>query len=545
VVRYEIDVPRRRAAIDAAGCRQARVSGPFECSTVFHFAARIAGRAGGAVRVAEPEPEPGSVGRLALGWLEGTGITARRSRPSRGKPLLFNSQIFLLVFLPLTLAGFYLLAARRSARLWLLIVASFVFYGYWDVRLLPLLGGSIAVNWALARLLRDWPHGWIAGLGVTANLVLLGVFKYADFVADTVAALGGPLHEPWGIVLPLGISFFTFQQISYLVERSRGDAPDYGFRDYCLYIAFFPQLIAGPIVRHNELIHQFAADPRRPGIAERVGRGLAFLLIGLAKKVFVADALAEQVDTVFAAATGGSAVTGSDAWLGGLGFSLQIYFDFSAYSDMAIGIALMLGFVLPANFNAPYRATSIRDFWRRWHITLSRFLRDYLYIPMGGSRHGALRQIGALMATMLLGGLWHGAGWTFVLWGGLHGGALALNHLWQRTGIRLPAPAGWAVTFLFVIAAFVVFRAESLAAAQAVLAGMAFANGVGALPDGKALWLLAVALAIVLLCPTTQRLALEKLTPRPAFAVVGAVVGLLVLLYVGTGQNAEFIYFQF
>ena len=451
--------------------------------------------------------------------------------------MLFNSQIFLLVFLPLTLACFYLAAARRPLRTWLLIAASFVFYGYWDVRLIPLLAGSIVVNWGLSLLLGVWPRRWIVALGVGANLALLGVFKYADFAAGTLAALVGGAHMPWDIVLPLGISFFTFQQLSYLVDRGRGRAPRYGFRDYCLYVSFFPQLIAGPIVRHNEIIHQFSLDPLRPGVAERLGRGLALFLIGLAKKVFIADALADGVDPVFAAAAVGKTLAGWDAWIGGLGFTLQIYFDFSAYSDMAIGLALMMGLVLPVNFSAPFRATSIREFWRRWHMTLSRFLRDYLYIPMGGSRHGAARQVTALMATMLLGGLWHGAGWTFVLWGGLHGAALAVNHLWSRIGVKLPVPAGWLVTFAFV--------AFGLAASLSVFAGMIFHDGAGAPPESKAIWTVLGALAVALLCPTSQRLALEKLAPRPVYAVAGAVVALLVLLYVGTGQNAEFIYFQF
>jgi D-alanyl-lipoteichoic acid acyltransferase DltB (MBOAT superfamily) len=459
--------------------------------------------------------------------------------------MLFNSQIFLLVFLPLTVAGFYLAAASTGARIWWLIAVSIVFYGYWDWRLVPLLVGSICVNWSLARLFGAVPRGWLVFAGVGLNLTVLGVFKYADFFAGTLAAAAGMQHESWGIVLPLAISFFTFQQISYLVERGRGAAPDYFFRDYLLYVSFFPQLIAGPIVRHNEIIHQFALSPLRADLFERVAGGLALLTIGLVKKVFVADQLTSVVDPVFAKAVAETSVGGFEAWVGAVGFSLQIYFDFSAYSDMAIGIGLMLGVTLPTNFNAPYKAASIRDFWRRWHMTLSRFLRDYLYIPLGGNRHGLARQISALLVTMLLGGLWHGAGWNFVIWGGLHGSALALNHAWNQAGRQLPTVVGWLLTFLFVIATFVVFRAEDTDSALVILGDLMFVSGSGDLPEAKTAGLLAAALMIALVFPTSQTLALDLLSPRPAFAAIGAAAVVLVLLYVGTGQNAEFIYFQF
>ncbi len=353
--------------------------------------------------------------------------------------MLFHSQAFLLLFLPPVLVGFYLLSGRF--RLWWLLVASFAFYGYWDIRLLPLLAGSIAVNWALAAMwgrLGATERGASAPImaGVAMNLLLLGIFKYADFIAESAAYAGGWVHDPWNIVLPLGISFFTFQQLSYLIDLRRGQAPVYGFRDYALYVAFFPQLIAGPIVRHNELVSQFGRDPWRDGAAERLSRGALLLTFGLAKKVFVADRLARVADPLFQAAHGG--LSFAESWVAAAAFGLQIYFDFSAYSDMAIGLALMFGFALPENFRSPYRSVSLRDFWQRWHMTLSRFLRDYLYVPLGGSRHGAIRTVAALMSTMLLGGLWHGAAWTFVLWGALHGLGLVVVHLWQRAGFRLP-----------------------------------------------------------------------------------------------------------
>ena len=333
--------------------------------------------------------------------------------------MLFNSQLFLLLFLPLTLIAYYGLSHNRAQREWLLITASLIFYGYWDYRLVPLLVGSIIANWLFALSFRGRSHKAIVTLGVTLNLFIIGVFKYADFFAGSLSWLAGEQHTPWNIILPLGISFFTFQQISYLAGRYKGEAPTYGFREYFLYVCFFPQLIAGPIVRHHQLIYQFADAPKRDGLHERLSRGASLLAIGLVKKIFIADPL-------FASA-GKTALSAIDAWAATLAFTFQIYFDFSGYSDMAIGLALMFGLSLPVNFNVPYRATSIREFWRRWHITLSQFLRDYLYIPLGGGRHGMLTQFLALTLTMFLGGLWHGAGWTFVVWGLMHGLALAVH----------------------------------------------------------------------------------------------------------------------
>lgn len=289
--------------------------------------------------------------------------------------MLFHSQIFLLLFLPVAVAVYYWLAGRGRSGVWWLVAASLVFYGYWDARLLPLLGGSVTINWLFARWYiggtgTSWRRHYLVPLGVVLNLLIIGVFKYADFFADSIAWANGDVRQSWSIILPLGISFFTFQQISYLVDLQRGTAPAYKFRDYALYVSFFPQLIAGPIVRHNEFIYQLKESPLRTGVAERLSRGAVLLLIGLLKKVFIADRLAALADPVFADAAAGKVVSTVDAWLADFAFGLQIYFDFSGYSDMAIGLALMFGFTLPINFNAPYSATSIQEFWRRWHMTL-------------------------------------------------------------------------------------------------------------------------------------------------------------------------------
>ena len=313
-------------------------------------------------------------------------------------------------------------------------------------------------------------------LGVVLNLAVLAVFKYADFLRGTAFGVLGEAWQPWSLILPLGISFFVFQKISYLIDLRRGDKHIYGFLDFCMFVTFFPQLIAGPLVRHNEIIHQFRADPRGNEMWENLSRGFVLFLIGVTKKVALADTLATIVDPLFAKATGASLGAG-EAWAACAAYTMQIYFDFSGYSDMAIGLGLMFGLRLPFNFNAPYRATSIRDFWRRWHITLSRFLRDYLYIPLGGNRCGQARQVFNVVLTMLLGGLWHGANWTFVVWGGLHGVALAANHLWSERGLRMPRTLGWALTLLFVSACLILFRAPNFTTAGGVLASMAGFHG--------------------------------------------------------------------
>ena len=344
-------------------------------------------------------------------------------------------------------------------------------------------------------------------------------------------------------MLPLGISFFTFQKISYLVDLRRGDRHVYGLLEFAAFVTFFPQLIAGPLVRHNEIIPQFALPPRRPAVWENLARGAVLFTIGLTKKAAIADTIAPICDPLFAAA-GQSSLNLAEAWAAAGAYTLQIYFDFSGYSDMAIGLALMFGLRLPFNFAAPYRATSIRAFWRRWHITLSRFLRDYVYIPLGGNRRGPALQAANVIATMLLGGLWHGAAWTFVAWGGLHGAALAANGAWARAGRRMPAPLGWALTMLFVIGGWVLFRSPDFTTAAGVLGSMAGLHGVGrAHVDNAAV--LGLAVAAVLLLPPSQDLALRRLRATPWLAVPAGVALVFLLLLVGGRVPNEFIYFQF
>jgi len=455
--------------------------------------------------------------------------------------MFFNSHVFLLGFLPPALIFYWLIPRREEVRIWYLIAISLIFYGYWDVSFVPLLIGSVLVNWFAARLYAA--SGWraIPIAAIALDLLPLGYFKYGSFfVANANAALGTDFVAS-RLVLPLGISFFTFHNIMYIADLLRGTAPQYRFRDYALYIVLFPQILAGPLVRHRELIPQIPADPWSGDAAERWGRGLTLIVIGLMKKVFIADSLAQFVTPLFAAAHH-QAPSLADSWVATLGFTFQIYFDFSGYSDMAIGIALLFGFMLPFNFDAPYRAVSLRDFWRRWHMTLSRFLRDYLYIPLGGNRHGLAAQLGALLATMLLGGLWHGAGWTFVIWGGLHGAGLAAGVLWRRLLPPMPAGLTWALTFAFVAFAWVFFRAANLDQAMLMLRAMAGANGIGAFHHVGPI---ALAAAVALLGPTSQVFAFERIRPWRWAAATAAFALSLVLLKLGDGQNYDFIYFQF
>jgi D-alanyl-lipoteichoic acid acyltransferase DltB (MBOAT superfamily) len=457
--------------------------------------------------------------------------------------MLFNSFAFLLVFLPAALVLHAVVEHFAPQwRLVVLVVLSFAFYCYWDWRFLPLLAASILVNWVVAEFYWNSPRRALIPLAIATNLLVLGFFKYFNFFADLAAAVPGLPAARFDIVLPLGISFFTFHHIMYLADLRAGIAPRLGLVRYALYIAFFPQILAGPLVRWSEIVHQFDERPyARPDAAERVARGVMLLVVGLAKKVFLGDPLSEYVNPVFLAAAQGKAPSVIDAWSATLGFTFQIYFDFSGYTDMALGLALLFGIVLPQNFDAPYRATSLQDFWRRWHMTLSRFLRDYLYVPLGGSRHGLAVQLFALFTTMALGGLWHGAGLTFVAWGVAHGLGLGAGVLWRKAGLRMPALAGWAFTFAFVVLAWVLFRATTFQSAVLIYKGL---FGFAPLGVGFRWRTLALAAAIAIVGPTAWA-AVHRLPPWRSIAVAFAILLVVVLLKIGDDANYEFIYFQF
>lgn len=378
----------------------------------------------------------------------------------------------------LALLALYGLVSRLAPRHCkaLLIVASLVFYGFWIPKYLILLGLSLAFNYAVSSGLtapgETWRKRWLLRIGVLANLALIGYYKYFDLLLTGVNGLfelSLPLQH---IVLPIGISFFTFQQIGYLIDIAERKTERPPLADYTLFIVFFPQLIAGPIVHQAEFLPQLRAKTDWRLRADHVGLGLALFSFGLFKKTVLADNIARYADAIFITAQS-TPVGMLDAWMGAIAYSFQIYFDFSGYSDMAVGLAFLWGFRLPMNFYSPYKAGSIIEFWRRWHITLSSFLRDYLYIRLGGNRHGFPRTMAALLITMLLGGLWHGAGLQFIVWGGLHGLYLVLNHCWRRWGgFALPQLLGVPLTFAAVCVAWIYFRAGSLAEANQFVAAM-------------------------------------------------------------------------
>ena len=405
--------------------------------------------------------------------------------------MLFNSYIFLLAFLPVTATGFFLLGWRSPffAACWL-AGASLFFYAWWDYRYLPLLLASITFNYWCAMNLRPGrrsrPRLWLAG-AVGANLALLIYYKYAVFFAASFSELTGGARVVLHIVLPIGISFFTFTQIAFLVDTYQGKVAESRFVHYLLFVTYFPHLIAGPVLHHKEMMPQFA-DRRIYRLSSRaVAVGGTIFCIGLAKKVLIADNIAPYAAPLFDHPAAPSLLI---AWSGVLAYSFQLYFDFSGYSDMAIGLSRMFGVRLPLNFDSPYKSQNIAEFWRKWHMTLSRFLRDYLYIPMGGNRHGPLRRHANLMTTMLLGGLWHGAGWNFVVWGLLHGVYLTIHQAWLAVAkiVRFPVDSrGWKVvatllTFVAVCVAWVFFRAPDMTTATTVLRGMAGGFGI-ALPE--------------------------------------------------------------
>jgi alginate O-acetyltransferase complex protein AlgI len=456
--------------------------------------------------------------------------------------MLFQSQFYVLVFLPAVALSYYGLAQSVRARQWALIFASLVFYGWWDVRFVVLPLAQITITWLLARAHEQNGRRALLVFGVAVNLLSLGVFKYTDFVVSTVESATGITLPHANIILPIGISFFTFQLISYLVDRMRGHAPVYPFRPFALFVLLYPHLIAGPIVRHNELVPQFALDPRREGMWRRIGIGLLIFTIGFAKKVLLADPLGSIVDPIFADARL-HALNLGQAWTGVLAFSFQLFLDFSAYTEMAIGSALIFGLILPENFRRPYVATNIREFWRRWHISLSNFLRDYLYIPLGGSRHGLWRYLLATMVTMGLCGLWHGAGWTFVTWGLWHGFGLAVCHAWQRLGTPMPKLLGWSLTMLFVLIGWVIFRAATFPVAGSILTSLIGAGGFGGAV--QSVKLLVAAALVSALVPSAHEIMNGLKRPYPLLAAGGAVLAVYCLLVVGEGAPVSFIYFQF
>jgi D-alanyl-lipoteichoic acid acyltransferase DltB (MBOAT superfamily) len=458
--------------------------------------------------------------------------------------MLFNSYAFLLVFLPAAIIIYALADPHPRLRMPVVIALSLVFYAYWDVRFLPLLIGSILINWMAAQWYVATKRGAIVTAAIVANLAALAFFKYMNFFAETVSAFGLPV-SPFAIALPLGISFFTFHHIMYLVDLRKGKAPEYTLERYALYIAFFPQAIAGPLARWSEVMHQFGRKVYEPGWQRQFALGITFIVLGLIQKTLLGDPIGRIIDPIYAQAKLGLVPDGQ-SWLA-LGFIFQILFDFSGYSDVAIGLALLFGVQLPYNFNAPFRTTNMQDLWQRWHMTLMTFLRDYLFHPLAnariGRKHRLLQFFAAMIITMSLCGLWHGASWTFVLWGFAQGVAVVTVSLWRRYGWRMPSAAGWAIMMVFSLLLGVVFRAGSLEAAWHVYQGLAILPDFGAV--GRALPII-VAAACAVLLPASQDIVMW-LNERPR-QVIAAALGLVivaVLVELGDREAYEFVYFQF
>jgi alginate O-acetyltransferase complex protein AlgI len=495
--------------------------------------------------------------------------------------MLFTTAAFAVLFLPVVVLGFFLIARRSHyfAAFWL-FAASVFFYGYWMPKYTLLLLGSIAVNFLVGRRIstsapagggsRHLARTWMIG-GVVFNLALLGYFKYANFFVDSFEAASGMHFQVARVLLPIGISFFTFTQIAFLADAYQKGVREYQPAHYGLFVTYFPHLIAGPVLHHAQMMPQFQDAATYRFQFPNLAAGLGIFCLGLLKKIVIADGVSPYADTVFNATSAGGMPTFNDAWLGSLAYTFQLYFDFSGYSDMAIGLSWMLNIRLPYNFNSPYKSLNITDFWRRWHMTLSAFLRDYLYIIMGGNRRGAVRRYFNLAATMVLGGLWHGANWTFVFWGALHGAYLGVNHAFRAMASRVTQKlhdnkvymaASWCITFLAVVVAWVFFRAPTFEAAGRILHAMVrpavtttrelmyWNAGLNPLTG---LWACAVLGVVAVFAPNSNAIG-EKLlawcrsAPHRSGLLFGfalLIVAFLILLNESRDSVSAFIYFNF
>ena len=493
--------------------------------------------------------------------------------------MLFTTVEFAALYLPAVFALFFLLGPRspRLAAGWL-FAASLFFYGYWMPEFTLLLVGSICWNFFVGTRIAQSPargdaRRWLVA-GIAVDLALLAYFKYANFFFDSLVAALGADWELARITLPIGISFFTFTQIAFLADAYQKGVREYRFIHYGLFVTYFPHLIAGPVLHHAQMMPQFGeASTYRPKLGNIAG-GMSIFALGLFKKVVLADGIAPYADAIFDGTAAGASPDIVEAWLGALAYTFQLYFDFSGYSDMAIGLSWMFNIRLPYNFDSPYRALNISDFWRRWHMSLSAFLRDYLYVPLGGNRNGPARRYANLFMTMLLGGLWHGAAWTFVFWGGLHGIYLAIDHAYRRAlgrhhariaAHRAHKLAAWLITMLAAIVAWVFFRAVDFASANAILQAMAGIAGQASAVDAHVLlWNQGLAVerallwcgtlsVLAFLCPNSNRIGEAvrlRCGAQPAFAAatLGAAttaVVLLVLINETRSAVSAFIYFNF
>jgi alginate O-acetyltransferase complex protein AlgI len=481
--------------------------------------------------------------------------------------VLFSSPEFVFLFLPITFIVFAtLMQWRQSVAIGWLVSASLAFYGYWNIAYLALLVPSILLNYAVGRIITNlsgYKRRAAMIIGVAGNLGVLLYFKYVGFLVANLDAASGASFAIPRIVLPLGISFITFQKIAYVVDTYKGKAHDRGLLRFSLFVSFFPQLIAGPIAHHSEILPQLGPSLRLS--SRNVAVGLSLFAVGLFKKVMIADGVSYISDAVFAISAKGGQASFLTAWAGALAFTMQLYFDFSGYSDMACGLSMMFGIRLPINFYSPYKSDSIIEFWRRWHISLSRFLRDYLYIPLGGNRRGPVRRYVNLLITMTLGGLWHGAGWTFVIWGAYHGTLLLINHAWRSmpTAPSLGKRVSVAITFLAVVVGWVMFKADHLSTAMDMYRAMLAIAPIGT-PESFTLgapdWAKLIgALGFVWLLPNSyqifaryhpalgqvERTRWRWIEWRPRFIWAGAAASCIAMTMMPVRPVLSFLYFQF
>ncbi len=459
--------------------------------------------------------------------------------------MLFNSIIFILVFLPVVFCVYFALLRQRhvvTSKIWLCF-ASLFFYGYWKVDYLILMMISICFNFLMGILLNAKNirgRKLILVTGVALNLATLAYFKYTNFLIDTVNTIFSFQFKIHDILLPLAISFFTFQQIAYIVDSYSRKTEEHDFFDYILFVTFFPQLVAGPIVHHKDMMSQFRTSGAQSINVDNINKGICIFILGLAKKVIVADYLASIAAPGFSHP---EAIEFSTAWVTSLSYTFQLYFDFSGYCDMAIGIALLFNIKLPINFNSPYKAVNIQDFWKRWHITLTVWLRDYLYIPLGGNRKGDVRSYFNVFLVFLLGGLWHGAGWTFILWGILHGVACIVHKLhvkYLASRITINKALAWLITFNIVNIGWVLFRSDKVSSAFRIIKKMyTFEN------QQTLLCLLGLFYVCILL-PSIVEFSQKVIYRRSFFAAILGVILLYCLWILSIpNQSSPFLYFNF
>lgn len=472
--------------------------------------------------------------------------------------MLFNSLEFLFIFLPVTFFVYFYLNKKKLIMLatgWL-VLASLAFYSYWNINYLPLILISMVFNYCVGYTLSHRTNlrlnrRGVLFFGLAGNLALLCYFKYFDFLINNINLVLHTGFDTLKIALPLGISFFTFTQIAYLVDAYKREVKEYDFLNYSLFVTFFPHLIAGPILHHSEMMPQFKNLRKRVINHKNISLGLFLLAIGLFKKVIIADNLSPVVQDLFDVIP---VLDFWEAWIGSLAYTFQLYFDFSGYCDMALGIAYLFNIALPINFNSPYKSENIQDFWRRWHITLSRFLKNYIYIPLGGNRAGEWKTYRNLFLTFLIGGIWHGANWTFVIWGVLHGCGICLHRFFRKFNIQINKFAAIAATFLFVNISWVFFRSLSIHRAIDILKSMVGLNGINPLVINKLRFSFesgSIKLSMILFCACIILVFFSKnstewaksFKPNKIYFLV--TLTLLIISILSINKVSEFLYFQF